>query len=75
MLENLILWLIIGAAAIYAGRNIYVFWGDITSRNIYRILSGKTKGCSCEAGCEIPPPQQTIPDLKGQPDKKDQGSA
>jgi hypothetical protein len=63
MLENLILWLIIGAAAIYAGRNIY------------RILSGKTKGCSCEAGCEIPPPQQTIPDLKGQPDKKDQGSA
>ena len=58
MLENLILWLIIGAAGIYAGRNIF------------RILTGKSKGCSCDKSCEIPPPQQTIPDLKGKPGDK-----
>lgn len=63
MLENLILWLIIGIAVIYA------------SRNIYRILTGKSKGCSCEGGCEIQPPQQIIPDLKGQTAKKDQRSS
>lgn len=57
MLENIILWLIIGAAAVFAGRNLY------------RIFSGKSKGCSCEGGCEIPPPQQTIPDLKKPVDK------
>lgn len=57
MLENLILWLIIGAAAIFAGRNIY------------RIFSGKAKGCTCEGGCETPPPQQTLPDLKKTPRK------
>ncbi len=63
MLENLILWLIIGAAVLYIGRNIY------------RILTGKNKGCSCEGGCEIPPPQQIIPDLKGQKNKKDNHSS
>lgn len=52
MLENIILWLIIGAAAFFAGRNLY------------RIFSGKSKGCTCEGGCEPLPPQQTIPDLK-----------
>lgn len=52
MLENLILWLIIAAAVLYAGRSIY------------RVFSGKSKGCTCEGGCEPPPPQQTIPDLK-----------
>lgn len=57
MVENIILWLIIGAAAIYAGRNLY------------RIFSGKAKGCSCEGGCEVPPPQQIIPDLKKPTDK------
>ena len=56
-METLILWLIIAAAALYAGRNIY------------RIFSGKTKGCSFEGGCEAPPPQQTIPDLKKPSDK------
>lgn len=62
MLENLILWLIIGAAALYAGRNIF------------RILTGKSKGCSCETSCEIPPPQQIIPDLKGKTTGKDKHS-
>lgn len=57
MLENLILWLIIAAAALYAGRNIY------------RVFSGKSKGCICEDGCKTPP-QQTIHDLKK---PKDQG--
>lgn len=52
MLENLILWVLIAGAALYAGRNIY------------RIFSGKAKGCTCEGGCQTPPPQQTIPDLK-----------
>ncbi|NTV15565.1 MAG: FeoB-associated Cys-rich membrane protein [Desulfobulbaceae bacterium] len=52
MLENLVVWLIIGAAALYAGRNIY------------RIFSGKAKGCTCEKGCEPPSLQQDIPDLK-----------
>jgi hypothetical protein len=57
MLENLILWLIIGVAAYFAGRNLY------------RILSGKSKGCTCEKGCEPPSLQQTIPDLKKPADK------
>lgn len=52
MLENLLLWLIIAAAAFYCGRNIY------------RIFTGKSKGCTCEEGCEAPRPQQIIPDLK-----------
>lgn len=55
MLADLILWLIIIAAALYAGRNLY------------RTLTGKSKGCTCEGGCEAPPPQQTIPDLKKPP--------
>jgi hypothetical protein len=63
MLENLILWLIIGAAALYAGRNIY------------RILAGKSKSCSCENSCEIPPPQQIIPDLKAKAVDQDKKSS
>lgn len=57
MWENLVLWLIIGAAALYAGRSIY------------RTFSGKSTGCTCEGGCESPSPQQTIPDLKKPTDK------
>jgi hypothetical protein len=59
MLENLILWVIIAAAALYAGRSLY------------RILSGKSKGCTCENSCEIPPPQQIIPDLKNKDTDRD----
>ncbi|NTV12570.1 MAG: FeoB-associated Cys-rich membrane protein [Desulfobulbaceae bacterium] len=57
MWENLLLWLIIAAAAFYVGRNLY------------RIFSGKVKGCTCEGGCEAPSPQQIIPDFKKPPDK------
>jgi len=57
MLENLILWLIIAAAALYVGRNLY------------RTFSGKSKCCTCEGSCDTPQPQQTIPDLKKPPDK------
>ena len=57
MLENLILWLIIAVAALFAGRSIY------------RTFTGKSKGCTCEGGCETPPLQQTIPDLKKPPTK------
>lgn len=58
MLDNLILWLIIGAAGLYAGRGVY------------RLFTGKSKGCTCEEGCASPPPQQTIPDLKKPKDQK-----
>lgn len=60
MLETIILWLIIAAAAIYSGRNIY------------RTLSGKTKGCGCGCDCgeerTSPPLQQELPSLKGKKD-------
>jgi len=59
MLENLILWLLIGGAAFYAGRNLY------------RILTGKTRGCTCEKGCGPPGLQQDIPDLKQPPKDRD----
>jgi len=52
MWEDLIVWLIIVVAGLYAGRNIY------------RIFSGKANGCSCEGGCDATPTQQTIPDFK-----------
>ena len=52
MLEEILLWLIVVAAALYA------------ARNFYRIFTGKSKGCSCDGGCDIPPPQKTLPDLK-----------
>lgn len=57
MLENLVLWLIITAAALYTGRRIY------------RIFAGKSKGCVCEGGCNPPSLQQSIPDLKKPPTK------
>ena len=61
MFENIILWLIIGAAAIFCGRTIY------------RTLSGKSKGCGCGCDCSeektSPPPQQSFPDLTGKKDK------
>jgi hypothetical protein len=63
MLENIILWLIIGAAALYCGRTIY------------RTLSGKSKGCGCGCACDE---KQTSPPLQQEPvnlkDKKS-GSA
>ena len=55
MLENLILWLIIGAAAVYVGRSLF------------RTFSGRTKGCGCGSGSDSSPPQQFIPDLKDKP--------
>ena len=52
MLENIILWLIIGAAAIFSGRTAY------------RTLTGRSKGCGSCSDCDAaPPPQQNIPDL------------
>ena len=56
MIENIILWVIIGAAAIYCGRNCY------------RIMTGKAKGCGCACDPTEPKPQQIIPDFT---DKKD----
>jgi len=57
MWQDIILWLIIGVAAFYVGRNIY------------RTLSGRSRGCgSCS---DSPPPQQTIPDIKKQSGKSD----
>lgn len=57
MLENIILWVIIAAAAIYCGRNVY------------RTMTGRSRGCACDP--TDPPPQQIIPDLT---DKKDKSS-
>lgn len=52
MLENIILWVIIAVAAIYCGRNVY------------RILTGKSKGCgSCSCDPTESEPQQILPDL------------
>lgn len=55
MFENIILWLIIGGAALYCGRTAY------------RTLSGKSKGCcggcDCSAEKVSPPLQQSLPDL------------
>ena len=51
MLENIILWVIIAAAAIYCGRNAY------------RIMTGRAKGCGCACDPTDPTPQQNIPDL------------
>ena len=51
MFENIILWLIIGAAAIYCGRKIY------------QTLSGRSKGCGCGCDPTEPTPQQIIPDI------------
>ena len=53
MLENIILWLIIGAAAIFSGRTAY------------RTLTGRSKGCGSCSDCDAaaPAPQQTLPDL------------
>ncbi len=59
MVANLILWFILGAAAVYA------------VRNLVRILSGKSRGCNCDGGCEVPP-QRTIPNLKGETDGSEQ---
>ena len=56
MLENIILWVIIAVAAIYCGRNVY------------RTMTGKSRGCGCACDPTDPPPQQIIPDLT---DKKD----
>ena len=57
MLENIILWLIIGAAAIYCGRRVY------------QTLSGRSKGCGCACDPTESTPQQIIPDIS---DKKDE---
>lgn len=60
MLENILLWLIVGGAGIYCGRTIF------------RTLSGKSRGCcgGCDCSSEetTPPIQDSIPDLT---DKKD----
>ena len=55
MIENIILWLIIGAAAVYCGRTAFL------------ILSGRSKGCGCDCDPTEPSPQQIIPDIS---DKK-----
>lgn len=61
MLENILLWLIVGGAGIYCGRAIY------------RTLSGKSKGCcgSCDCSTEqtAPPLQNSLPDMTGKKDK------
>ena len=63
MLETIILWLIIGVAAIFCGRTIY------------HTLSGKSKGCGCGCDCSeeqtSPPLQQDLPDLTGKKDQSD----
>jgi|GEM_PF-1963664 len=61
MLENIILWLLIAAAAIYCGRTIY------------RTLSGKSKGCGCGCDCgeekTSPPLQNSLPDMTAKKNK------
>jgi hypothetical protein len=59
MLENIILWLIIAAAAIYCGHRAY------------RTLSGKSRGCGCSCDPTEPTPQQIIPDITDQEDESD----
>lgn len=59
MLENIILWVIIAVAAIYCGRNVY------------RTMTGKSRGCGCACDPTESTPQQIIPDLT---DKKDKSS-
>lgn len=63
MLENIILWLIIIAAAIFC------------IRTIYRTLSGKSKGCGCGCDCSeektAPPPQKSFPDLTNKEDNSE----
>ena len=61
MLENIILWLIIVAAAIYCGRRTY------------RTLSGKSKGCGCECDPTESTPQQIIPDISDQKEADNSG--
>jgi hypothetical protein len=56
MLENIILWVIIALAAIYCGRNVY------------RVMTGKSKGCCGDCDPTESKPQQSIPDFT---DKKD----
>jgi hypothetical protein len=55
MLENIILWLIVGGAGVFCGRTIY------------RTLSGRSKGCGCGCDCSEektgPPRQRSFPDL------------
>ena len=59
MVENIILWLIIGAAAIYCGRMAYL------------TFSGRSKGCCGDCDPSQPAPQQIIPDLTGKNNKKE----
>jgi len=59
MIENIILWLIIGAAAIYCGRRAY------------QTLSGRSKGCCGDCDPSRPAPQQIIPDLTKKDQKRD----
>ena len=59
MVENIILWLIIGAAAIYCGRRVYL------------TFSGRSKGCCGECDPGHPTPQQIIPDLSKRDEKDD----
>ena len=66
MVENIILWLIIGAAAIFSGRTAY------------RTLTGRSKGCGSCGSCDAcdpgaPPPQQTLPDLTGKKSEEEEG--
>ena len=61
MIENIILWLIIGAAAVYCGRTAY------------RTLSGRSKGCGCSCDPTEPTPQQVIPDISENKDQESEG--
>jgi hypothetical protein len=62
MIENIILWLVIGAAAIFSGRTAY------------RTLTGRSKGCGSCNDCDVssPAPQQSIPDLTGKKSEEEE---
>ncbi|MBU0675394.1 MAG: FeoB-associated Cys-rich membrane protein [Proteobacteria bacterium] len=54
-METIILWLIIGLAAVYAGRALI------------RIIQGKSKGCGCNSSpCSPSSPQQILPDFRSE---------
>jgi len=61
MLENIILWVIIGAAAIYCGQRAY------------RTLSGRSRGCGCACDPSESTPQEIIPDITDKKGKAGKG--
>ncbi|MBU0480405.1 MAG: FeoB-associated Cys-rich membrane protein [Proteobacteria bacterium] len=58
-IENILLWMIIGIAAVYA------------LRSAYGIFKGKARGCGCDSSCgdnTKPMPQKSIPDMRETPE-------